>query len=707
MAETQPHPGGLSGRVLVVDDARFVRATIAHALRDAGCAVDEASGGVHALTLLRAGTYDVVITDLKMPDVDGFSVLEAAKAHDGDVEVLLLTGAYAEDSNVIVRALRLGANDFMGKSDFGPEKVVWSVERALERRRQRNDLRASEARYRQLLERVQAIVWRARIPSLTFSFVSPEAEHILGYPARMWLEDGGFWREHLHPEDRDATLSRCQQAIGDQGDLELEYRMIARSGRTVWLQDFIRVVTENGQPKELVGVMIDITRRKLLEEEVRQAQKMEAFGQLAGGVAHDFNNILGVILGSTDILLGGVAAADPRCGRVAEIRDAAERGAALTRQLLAFSRKQVLRPRVVDLGTVVSGIEPMLRRLIGEDIQLEAAREDHQRPIYADSGQLEQIILNFAINARDAMPTGGRLVIATANADLDNAYAVLHPGVQPGRYASLSVSDTGVGMDCATIAHVFEPFFTTKAPGKGTGLGLATVYGIVQQSGGHIAVYSEPGRGSTFKVYLPEASECPAQEEPMRPTRSRDAAPRGAGETVLVVEDDGAMREITRDLLEEAGYAVFEAASPGRAISLARRHGGLDLLLSDVVLPDMPGPELARRVRAFSPRIRVLFMSGYPAQVVGHHELLEPGTPFLEKPFSAGALMRIVRQTLDGPQAAGSPQELEPHPPGLAARIVREGRRDLHDGESVPSELPSQVRPPDDELEERALAVDP
>jgi PAS domain S-box-containing protein len=655
MAEARQHPGGLRGRVLVVDDARVARAAIAQALREACCVVDEAPDGAHALALLDAGTYDVVITDLKMPGIDGFSVLEAVKARDAGVEVLVLTGAYADDNDAIVRALRLGANDFMGKSAFGPQQVVWSVERALERRRQKEELRTAEVRYRELLERVQAIVWRAQIPSLRFSFVSPEAEHVLGYPARIWLEDPDFWKEHLHPEDRDATLSRCQQLIVDRRDLELEYRMIASSGRTVWLQDFVRVVLENGQPKELVGVMIDVTRRKLLEEELRQAQKMEAFGQLAGGVAHDFNNLLGVILGSSDLLLRDIAAADPRYGRVDEIRRAAERGAALTRQLLAFSRKQVLRPRVLDLGTVVSGIEPMLRRLIGEDIQLETAFEDPRRPVYADSGQVEQIILNLVLNARDAMPSGGRLVIATANAVLDEEYATFHPGVRPGAYALLSVSDTGVGMDGATIAHIFEPFFTTKEPGKGAGLGLATVYGIVQQSGGHVAVYSEPRRGSAFKVYLPEASGREAADTPMPATNHRKAVPRGAGETVLLVEDDEAMRAITRDLLEQAGYAVFEAASPGLAISLAHSHqGGFELLLTDVVLPDMSGTKLAREVRALSPRTRVLFMSGYPAQVVGHHELLEPGTPFIEKPFSSEALLRMVRRALDSPEQAAS-----------------------------------------------------
>ncbi len=713
MTETQPHSGVLRGRVLVADDSRVARAAITQALREAGCVVDEASGGAHALALIEAGAYDVVITDLQMPGIDGFSVLQAVKSRDADVEVLVLTGAYADSNDAVVRALRLGANDFMGKSDFGPQKVVWSVERALERRRQKDELRAADARYRQLLERVQAIVWRAQVPSLSFSFVSPEAEHILGYPARMWLEDPGFWWEHLHPEDRDATLSRYRQVIVDQGDLEIEYRMIASSGRTVWLQDFVRGVLENGQLKELVGVMIDITRRKLLEEELRQAQKMEAFGQLAGGVAHDFNNLLGVILGSTDILLGGVATADPRCSRVKEIRSAAERGAALTRQLLAFSRKQVLQPQVLDLAAVVSGIEPMLERLIGEDIRLETALEDPCRPVCADSGQVEQILLNLVINARDAMPTGGRLVIATANAELDGTYALLHPGVRPGHYASLSVSDTGVGMDCATITHVFEPFFTTKEPGKGTGLGLATVYGIVQQSGGHITVYSEPGRGSTFKVYLPEVSGSAATDAPPRTSSRREAARRGAGEAVLVVEDDGSMREITRDLLEEAGYVVFEAANPRRAISLARSRlrsgqGAFDLLLTDVVLPGMSGPELATEVHALSPRTRVLFMSGYPAQIVGHHELLDPGTPFLEKPFSSESLVWMVRRALDSPEVAAGTAlpEDEPREPGRAERVVREIRHDPDDTESMPNELSMEIRPPADEIEQEALAMD-
>lgn len=761
-------------RVLLVDDSDVVRAAVGAALREAGYEVDDAEDGARAQSLLQTGSYDVVITDLQMPGVDGFGVLEGVKRRDPTGEVVVFTGTYADDSESIIRALRLGASDFLVKSACGPQQVVWSAERAVERRRQREQLTAAQERYRDLFDRIpigvyrttpdgrfidanpaftailgypdratllaakvldcfetpddhrswrerleregvssgtvlrmrrfdgtllwvedsarlvrgdggdalyyegalqdvtariqaeaarrqaetqyrelvewiQAIVWRADARTFRFSFVSPEAEHVLGYPARLWLEDPSFWREHVHPDDREWVFSRCAQATTECRDHELEYRMMAADGRIVWLKDLVRVVLENGQPKELVGVMIDVTRRKLLEEELRQAQKMEAFGQLAGGVAHDFNNILGVIEGYGDLLLKDMAPADPRRVRVEHIRGAADRGAALTRQLLAFSRKQILQPRILDFTAVVSGIEPMLRRVIGEDIQLTTAFEERLRCVHADPSQLEQVILNLVVNARDAMPSGGKLLIETANADIDESYASFHPGVQPGSYAVLAVSDTGTGMDGPTLAHIFEPFFSTKEPDKGTGLGLATVYGIVQQSGGHIAVYSEPGHGSAFRVYLPQA----VQEEgaqPAVPASAEPASPVARGcETILVVEDDQGMREITRDLLEEGGYTVLEGANPELALSLVRSCGDpIHLLLTDVVMPGMSGLELAVQLLAWLPAVKVLYMSGYPKEIVGHHHRdLEPEA-FIQKPFAAESLLRKVRETLDG-----------------------------------------------------------
>jgi nitrogen-specific signal transduction histidine kinase/ActR/RegA family two-component response regulator len=396
--------------------------------------------------------------------------------------------------------------------------------------------------------------------------------------------------------------------------------------------------------------MIDVTERRHLEDQLRQAQKMEAVGQLAGGVAHDFNNLLGVITGYSDLALREIDPQHRARQRVEEIRKAAERAAALTRQLLAFSRKQILQPRVLDPNAVVTDVERMLRRLIGEHIQLVTVLAQNVGTVKADPGQVEQVIVNLAVNARDAMPGGGKLIIGTANVELDEGYVRRHADARPGPHVVLSVSDTGHGMDAVTLSRVFEPFFTTKGAEKGTGLGLSTVYGIVKQSGGHVTVYSEPGHGTTFKVYLPRV------DEPLEPRLDRavgEQASRGT-ETVLLAEDEESLRLMFREVIERAGYVVLEAASPEAAFAVSESHEGpIHLLVTDVVMPRMGGQELARRVLAIRPDVRVLYVSGYSFDGVGQQGLLEPGTNFLEKPFTAEALLRELRRILDTPPKKG------------------------------------------------------
>ncbi|HXF94697.1 MAG TPA: response regulator [Gemmatimonadales bacterium] len=381
-----------------------------------------------------------------------------------------------------------------------------------------------------------------------------------------------------------------------------------------------------------------------LERQLQQAQKMEAIGRLAGGIAHDFNNLLTAIIGYADLLAENLADRPGASADLDEIRRAAERAADLTRRLLAFSRKQILEPRVVDLNALVTDFERMLRRLIGEDVELRLALAPELGLVRADPGQLEQVIMNLAVNARDAMPSGGKLAIETANVELDAAYAARHVGVTPGRYVMLAVSDTGTGMDQATKARLFEPFFTTKPPGKGTGLGLSMVYGIVKQSGGNIWVYSEPGRGTTFKIYLPqvEAGEEPeAAAGPIRDTRGT--------ETVLVVEDAEPVRTLARRVLEERGYRVLEAQTAAEAQVAAELHRGpLDLILTDVVLPDLSGRELAERLTARWPALKVLYMSGYTDDSIVQHGVLEAGVAYLQKPFTPESLAAKVRGVLDG-----------------------------------------------------------
>ncbi len=422
----------------------------------------------------------------------------------------------------------------------------------------------------------------------------------------------------------------------------VELEGLRKDGRAFPIElSFARWETRHGA---FVTVIIrDVTERRQLEEQFRQAQKMESVDRLAGGLAHDFNNLLTVIGGHAELLHERLRTDDPLRQRVDVIQEAADHAADLTKQLLAFSRKQVLAPVVLDLNAVVAEIEPMLCRLIGEDIDLVAALARGLGSVRADPAQVKQILINLAVNARDAMPQGGKLTIETRDVALDESYARLHPDVPAGTYVLLAVTDTGVGMDDATRSRIFEPFFTTKAPGIGTGLGLATVYGIVKQSGGSISVYSEPGRGTAFKVYLPRV-EAPAV--PVAGTTSRDA--RRGSETILVVEDNEMVRTLACEILKRHGYTVVEARHGANALDIARRyHGAIHLLLTDVVMPGMGGPELVSRLAPLRPTMKIVYMSGYPADALDHQGLVDGEFEFLPKPIGVEALVRKVREVLD------------------------------------------------------------
>ncbi len=422
-----------------------------------------------------------------------------------------------------------------------------------------------------------------------------------------------------------------------------ETREHDRDGRPrVFLNNVVGFV-EDGHLVRVWGTQRDVTEQRQLEEQFRQSQKMEAVGQLAGGIAHDFNNLLTAILGNTQLLLRDLPPGDAKRGDVEEIRKASERAASLTRQLLAYSRRQMLQPEVLNLNGVVAEMDKMLRRLIGEHIALVTVLAPDLGHVRADPNQLEQVIVNLAVNARDAMAQGGTLTIETANVDLDETYAQTHLGSVPGPYTMLAVTDTGVGMDAGVRAHLFEPFFTTKEVGRGTGLGLATVYGIVKQSDGYISVYSEVGRGSSFKIYLPRIAT--PSDAPVGPQRGRPA--RG-NETVLVVEDEPAVLTLSRRALETQGYVVLAASDATAALRIVERHGGtIHLLVTDVVMPGLSGRELADKLGAQRPGIRVLYMSGYPGDAVVEHGSLPAGSAFLQKPFSPDSLARKVRDVLD------------------------------------------------------------
>ncbi len=448
----------------------------------------------------------------------------------------------------------------------------------------------------------------------------------------------------VHPEDRLHVGDAIKRATSERAEeFFLEYRTTLPDGSVRWIEGNARVLCgADGRATSLLGVAMDVTGRKTLETQLRQGQKMDAIGQLAGGIAHDFNNLLTAILGYTKLLSESLPPDDARRNDVHEIQEAAERAASLTQQLLAFSRKQILQPTAVDLNALVMGTSQMLRRLIGEHIDLVTNLRPDIAAVLADKTQLEQIVINLAVNARDAMPGGGTLSISTANVDLDATFVTQHVGARAGPHVMLAVSDTGIGMNETTRRRLFEPFFTTKERGKGTGLGLSTVYGIVKQSSGYISVDSEPGRGAAFKVYLPRALQDGEKAAVTHETASR---PAGGSNTVLVVEDEAAVRFLTRLILERAGYCVIDAPNAETAAALCTDD--VDLLISDVIMPGATGPTLFRMLAKQHPRLKVLYMSGYTDDMVTREGMLDPEAAFLQKPFNNDGLLRKVRDVLD------------------------------------------------------------
>jgi PAS domain S-box-containing protein len=452
--------------------------------------------------------------------------------------------------------------------------------------------------------------------------------------------------EIFPPETAEAIRNADTQVLQTGKALTYELDVAIGDGMRHFLSTKSPHFGPNGELIGLIGVSLDVTDRRKLEGQLLQTQKMEAIGTLSGGIAHDFNNLLTVIKGYTGLVLNATPDAGTRA-LIGRIDQAADRAAALTSQLLAYSRRQVLQPRVFKLNTLVLNLDKLLQRLIGEDITLKSVIEPNLGSIKADPGQIEQIIMNLAVNARDAMPRGGGLTIETANVNLDDGYGRTHEGVRPGSYIMLAVSDTGSGIDAGTRSHIFEPFFTTKGVGRGTGLGLSMVYGIVKQSGGSIEVYSEPGHGTTFKIYLPRV------EEPVEalPVKSADELSRGT-ETILLVEDDEQVRELARKILINCGYTVLAAESAAAVLRHCESHAGpIHVLLTDVVMPGMGGRQIAEQVKPRRPGIKVLYMSGYTTNAIVHHGVLDAGTHFLQKPFTPASLAAKIREVLNHTKA--------------------------------------------------------
>jgi PAS domain S-box-containing protein len=504
-------------------------------------------------------------------------------------------------------------------------------------------LQESEHKFRMIVENSRDIIYTLDEQG-RFLFVSPAMRFLLGYDETALI--GSQFQSIIHPDDAPG----CQQAMRRIVEMGVqtpgfEYRARHADGTYRWHTSSGGAVHDaDGRLLHFQGVARDITERRNLEEQLRQAQKMESVGRLAGGVAHDYNNMLSVIVGYTELALAGVASSDPLHADLKEIYHAALRSAEITRQLLAFARRQTIAPEVLDLNGIVENLLKMLRRLIGEDISLAWLPETGLWPVRMDPSQFNQIIANLCVNARDAIADVGKIVIETKNISLDENYCAVHAGFMPGAYVLLMVSDDGCGMSKEVLDHLFEPFFTTKGIGKGTGLGLATVYGIVKQNDGFINVYSEPGKGTTFKIYLPRF----LGQRPEAPTEKEEPPPGGHGEGILVVEDEEAILMLAQHILVKLGYQVWAAGSAGEAIDLGEKHKDrIHLLVTDVVMPEMNGRELAQRLQSHTPKLKCLFMSGYTADIIASRGVLGQGVHFLQKPFSTRDLARKVREALD------------------------------------------------------------
>lgn len=630
--------------VLLVEDNVGDARLIVEALREAATGdfvLEQVQRLEPALERLRRTGVDVVLLDLGLSDSQGIETFQRTHLAAPGKPIVIITGL--DDKQMALEAVRLGAQDYIVKGRIEGPLLAQAIRYAIERKWAEDALHASERRALTLFDAVDLIVLGLDSEGVV-DYVNPFFLQLTGYALEEVL--GQPWIGRFVPTAHQAGMSGLFLELHDR-DLHAHYqnpivtkageeRLIAWNNTVVWDQE--------SRPSGTLSVGEDITEHRRLEEQYRQAQKMEAIGRLAGGVAHDFNNILTAILGYAELLLAELPPDSCHLVDAAEIRTAAQRAVELTRQLLAFSRQQVLQPTVLRVNDVLENVEKMLCRLLGEDVTLRTALAPDAGNVRADAGQLERVIVNLAVNARDAMSGGGKLTIETANAELSEGYTEALRPVVAGQYVMLAVTDTGVGISPENRLRIFEPFFTTKEQGKGTGLGLSTVYGIVKQSGGYIWVYSEPGRGATFKVYLPRVDAPVESSTPARPVQRTLAGT----ETILLAEDDEQLRKLVRGLLDRVGYQVLSAASAEEALGKARQHRGeIHLLLTDVVMPGEGGHQLARRLAEARPATRTLFMSGYTDAAIVDHGILERGHHYLQKPFTPAVLAQRVRDVLD------------------------------------------------------------
>ncbi len=692
-------------RILVVEDSPTQAEALRLLLEEHGYTVTVAPDGEQALALVANSKVDLVLSDITMPGISGYDVCRRVKAElkRRDLPVILLSSL--TDPMDIVHGLEAGADNYVTKP-YEPEHLVARVRHVLENRdlrrgvksrvgvnvtflgstftitsekeqildllistfedavQQNKQLRRREeeleaaraelARYAGTLEqRLQSVL--GSVPDVVFSvsaaltelyYISPACKRVLGFTPEEFAADRSRWRTAIHPEDRLRVIAVYEGAAKAARQATAEYRVQHPDGSLRWIQEtIVPIADERGAVARLDGIARDITEQRRLQEQVRLAQKMEAVGTLAGGVAHDFNNMLAAIRSTVDLALLDLGPESPVRGDLNQVGEIVDRAAALTRQLLAFGRKQVLEPLAVDLNELLSGTVKMLERIIGEDVRLALHQTTDATTVYADPGQLEQVLMNLCANARDAMPRGGELAILTERVVIDDEFCTVHPWARLGDYARLTVSDTGVGMDAATQARIFEPFFTTKELGRGTGLGLAVVYGIVKQHGGLIHVYSELGKGTSFRIYLPFHAGAPE-------ALVAEAAPElvGGTETILLAEDNDALRATASKLLERLGYQVIPVANGQEALEvLAERGDAIQVAVLDVVMPGIGGAEVFEQVHARHPKLRFVLTTGYSPGTSHLKPLQRLPAGVLPKPYGLQALAQAVRRVLASP----------------------------------------------------------
>jgi two-component system cell cycle sensor histidine kinase/response regulator CckA len=622
--------------ILIVNDDVDQLLLMKFELEKEGYQILTAVNGVKGLEMAMSEYPDLIISDVMMPDISGIEMCRQIRATPDLYNTpVLLVSAMCFDNATVVEGLLMGADDYL-EIPYDPPRLIAKVSRIIERKRD------EDTRLSFLVDSSGDAIIGKTLDGIITSW-NASAEKMYGYSA---AEAIGRHISFINPpESKDELAEILERVKYGEAVQNLQLVRIRKDGARVFVS--ISISPIRGTRGQIIGISSiarDITESRQLEERLRQSQRLEAVGKLAGGIAHDFNNLLTVIGGHSQLVLMKLHHEDPVWENIEEIKKASDRAATLTRQLLAFSRKQVLQPKVLALNSLIIDVEKMLRRVIGEDIQLRTYLAPELGQVKCDPGQIEQVLMNLAINARDAMLDGGKLTIETRNAILDETSYDKSFHIEPGRYIEVCVKDTGTGMDEETQKHIFEPFFTTKEAGKGTGLGLSTVYGIVKQSGGYIWADTELRRGTTFKVYLPRVDEDVQEYKPV-------AAPQlrlQGRETVLLAEDDENVRRLVRDLLKHNGYQVLEAADGNLALLICEQYEeAIHLMITDVVMPSMNGRELTRRLADLRPEMKVLFMSGYTDDTIMRHGVVESDITFLQKPFAPATLMSKMREVLE------------------------------------------------------------